>query len=85
MKVVVLTAVWCHACLFMKKTFKTFEQNHPEWSFQFLDVDLDAEAECYSLGKVLPVLIFLKDGQEVHRIQGEKTLDDLERESNHAF
>lgn len=84
-KVIVLTAVWCHACLFMKKTLKAFEANHPELSFTFLDIDLDDEAEQYSIGKTLPVLIFMEDNQEVHRSVGEKNLSELESECSHAF
>lgn len=85
MKVVVITALWCHSCLFMKKTLKAFEANHPEWTFEALDIDLDEAEEKYTVGKVLPVLIFFKDNQEVFRIKGEKTLAELESEVTHAL
>jgi thiol-disulfide isomerase/thioredoxin len=84
MKVIVVTAVWCHACLFMKKVLKAFVANHPEWTFTFLDLDLDEAEEKYNVGQVLPVLIFMQDDQEVFRIKGEKTLAELESESSHA-
>ena len=85
MKVVVITALWCHSCLFMKKTLKAFEANRPEWTFEALDIDLDEAESKYTVGKVLPVLIFLKDTQEVFRMTGEKTLAELESEVAHAL
>lgn len=84
MHVVILTAVWCHSCLFMKKTFKAFAANHPEWTFEFLDIDLDENAKQYNLGKVLPIVLFHKEGQEVLRLTGEKSLEQLESETRHA-
>lgn len=85
MHVVVLTAMWCHSCLFMKKTLRAFEANHPEWSFEFLDIDLDEKAKQYPLGKVLPIVLFHKEGHEVLRLVGEKTLNQLESEAHHAI
>ncbi len=79
MSVIIISALWCNACLFMKKTFKAFASAHPEYEFKFYDLDLDDEVENYSVQKVLPIIIFERDGQELLRIEGECTLAQLER------
>ena len=48
MSVIIISALWCNACLYMKKTFKAFQEAHPEIEFKFLDLDMDDEVENYS-------------------------------------
>lgn len=79
MSVIIVSALWCNACLYMKKVFKTFEKGHPELSFTYLDLDMDDEVERLNIGKVIPVVIFRNKDNEVFRITGECSLDDLER------
>lgn len=79
MSVIIISALWCNACLFMKKTFKAFQSAHPELEFKFYDLDMDDEIQQYQVNKVLPLIIFEKEGKEVLRIEGEANLAQLER------
>lgn len=85
MKVKVLTAAWCHACLLMKKRIKEFQKTH-EIAFEFIDIDFDEE-KCKGLeiGKVLPVYFVYENDQLIKRFVGEKSLDELEKEITHAI
>lgn len=85
MKVKVVTAVWCHACLLMKKRIKEFQKTH---DIQFEFIDLDFEPEKYvglDIGKVLPVYFIYQDDTLVKRFVGEKTLEELEKEIRDAI
>ncbi len=79
MSVIIISALWCNACLYMKKTFKAFASAHPELTIIHYDLDLDDEAENYNVQKVLPVIIFENDGKEVLRLEGECDLAQLEK------
>lgn len=85
MKVKVLTAAWCHACLLMKKRIKEFQKTH-DIAFEFIDIDFDEE-KCKGLeiGKVLPVYFVFENDQLIKRFVGEKSLDELEKEITHAI
>ena len=85
MKVKVLTAAWCHACLLMKKRIKEFQKTH-DIAFEFIDIDFDDE-KCKGLeiGKVLPVYFVYENDQLIKRFVGEKSLDELEKEITHAI
>ncbi len=85
MKVKVLTAAWCHACLLMKKRIKEYQKTH-DISFEFIDIDFDTE-KCVGLeiGKVLPVYYIYQDDQIIKRFVGEKSIDELEKELNDAI
>lgn len=85
MKIVIISAAWCNACLFMKKTYKQFQTNHPEMPFEMLDLDLDDEVSNYRIDSVLPIVLFLVDNKEIGRIEGECDLKQLERGYNDAF
>lgn len=80
MKVLKFNAIWCSACLVMKKVFKHVENMHPELEFITYDYDTDEDmVEKYNIGTTIPVLIFLdKNGNEVTRIVGEKSYDEIE-------
>lgn len=80
MRVLKFNAIWCSACLVMKKIFKHVENMHPELEFITYDYDIDEDmVEKYNIGTTIPVLIFLdKEGNEVTRIVGEKTYEEIE-------
>ncbi|MBE6152281.1 MAG: thioredoxin family protein [Firmicutes bacterium] len=80
MKVLKFNAIWCSACLVMKKVFKHVENMHPELKFINYDYDMDEDlVEKYNIGTTIPVLIFLDENdQEVTRIVGEKSYDEIE-------
>ena len=43
MKVLKFNAIWCSACLVMKKIFKHVENMHPELEFINYDYDMDED------------------------------------------
>lgn len=77
MKVVKINAVWCSGCLVMNKIWKNILK------FKYietinLDYDMDEdEVKKYNVGDVLPVFIFYKDDEEVIRVIGEKSEEQL--------
>ena len=78
MKVIKIGALWCGACLVTNKAWNEFKKKH-NFEFEELDYDLDEEEVAkYSVGKVLPVFLFLSNHQEVGRLVGEISFDDLE-------
>ena len=85
MKVKVLTAVWCHACLLMKKRIKEYQKTH-DIQFEFIDIDFDTEkCEGLEIGKVLPVYFIYQDYKLIKRFVGEKSIDELEKEIKDAI
>ena len=80
MKVLRFSAIWCSACLVMKKIFKHVENMHPELKFINYDYDMDEDlVEKYNIGTTIPVLIFLDENeQEITRIVGEKSYEEIE-------
>lgn len=78
MKIERISAVWCPSCLLMRSLWKKIEKDYPEFTFIDYDVDFDEEiVETRSIGKILPVCIFYKDGKEINRIVGEKKEKEL--------
>jgi len=80
MKVLRFSAIWCSACLVMKKIFKHVENMHTELEFINYDYDTEDElVEKYNIGTTIPVLIFLDENEnEITRIVGEKSYDEIE-------
>lgn len=77
MKVVKINAVWCGACLIMNKVWnKVLKEKEIETIS--LDYDFDeGEVAKYSPGEVLPVFIFYNGEDEVKRVVGEKSFDEM--------
>lgn len=85
MKVKVLSASWCHACLLMKKRIKEYQKTH-DIEFEFIDIDFESEkCEGLEIGKILPVYFIFQDDQLIKRFVGEKSIDELEKEIKHAI
>jgi thiol-disulfide isomerase/thioredoxin len=81
MTIVVISAVWCHACLSMRKSIKALKEKHPEWTWIEYDLDLDDEQVApFHIGKIIPVFVVMKDSIEIKRIVGEHSLAALESE-----
>lgn len=80
MKVLKFNAIWCSACLVMKKIFKHVENMHPELEFITYDYDMDEDmVEKYNIGTTIPVLVFVDENEnEVGRIVGEKSYEEIE-------
>ncbi len=77
MRVIKITAVWCGTCLVMNKIWnKVLQEKNIETTS--LDYDMDEEeVEKYNPGKKLPVFIFEKDNQEVKRIIGDHSYEEM--------
>lgn len=77
MKVIKITALWCSGCLIMNKVWnQVLEQKQIETINLDYDMDEDEVAK-YNPGKILPVFIFEKNGEEIKRVIGEKTVDEM--------
>ena len=77
MRVVKIGAIWCGGCLVMNKVWNKLLKNY---SFDYTELDLDMdedEVKKYNVGDVLPVFIFYKDDEEVIRVVGEKSEEQL--------
>jgi thiol-disulfide isomerase/thioredoxin len=84
-KIVIISAVWCHACLTMRKRNKALKDKYPEWTWVEYDLDLDDElVEPLKVGKLIPLYIIFENELEVKRISGEMSLDVLESELTHV-
>ena len=81
MKIIKIGAIWCPGCLVMKKVWKNIMNDHPDLDIVELDYDMhSSEVSKYNPGKILPIVIFLdKDNNELERLIGEQSEDDLRR------
>ena len=77
MKVLKFHAVWCSACLVMKKVYKQVFDKYSSFEIITYDYDMDEDmVEKYEIGTTIPVLIFLDEkDQEITRIVGEKSTE----------
>lgn len=77
MKVLKFNAIWCSACLVMKKVYKQIFELYPDFEVITYDYDLDEEmVEKYNIGTTIPALIFLdNEDKEITRIIGEKSVE----------
>lgn len=78
MKIVKISALWCPACLITNKAINKIKEEYPEIQIVELDYDYDEEeASKYNPGTILPVLIFIENGNEVNRLIGEKNYKEI--------
>ena len=78
MKIVKISAIWCGACLIMNKVWNKLKDKDIE--LIELDYDMDEEeVKKYSPGEVLPVFLFYSDNEELGRLTGEVSFDELEK------
>jgi thiol-disulfide isomerase/thioredoxin len=86
MKVIILSAIWCPACLIVKSTVRKIQKDYPTFQPQFIDID-DEEilASKYEPLKILPVFIIEdENGNVVKRMSGELKKDVIEKEFIHG-
>ena len=79
MKIIKIGALWCGACLITNKAWKELQD---KYEFEAVDLDYDVdeeEVEKLSPGNTLPVFLFYKDNQEVDRLIGEVSFEELEK------
>ena len=80
MKLVRISSTWCVSCIVMGKLWRELKEKYPDFEYVEYDYDLDEEAKTYEPGKILPVIIILKDDKEIKRIIGEKSKSELFKE-----
>lgn len=76
MKIIKIGALWCPACIITNNSLNKLQEKH-NFILEELDYDFD-DIEKYNVGDILPVLIFIKDNQEIDRLIGEKTDKEIE-------
>lgn len=83
MKIIRINAMWCGGCLSMHKVWKKIEEEYPKIEIISYDYDMDEEiVKSYEVGTLLPVAIFMKGDKEVARLNGEKTVKEIEEVIN---
>ena len=81
MKIIKVNAMWCPGCLISKSIWNEIENEYPNHEYISLDYDLDEEeVSVFNVGEILPVVIFIKDGEEIKRIIGEKNKKEIMKE-----
>lgn len=82
MKIIKVGAMWCPACIITNKYWKEIKSNYNDINFIDLDIDMDEdETKKYNIGKILPEIIIFDDkDNEIKRIIGEKTKEEMEKE-----
>ena len=69
--------MWCSGCLSMKKIWKDIEKEYPDLDITTYDYDIDEEeVKKYNVGKILPVVIFIKNNVQ-KRLIGEKKKKEI--------
>ncbi len=77
MKIIRINAMWCSGCLSMKKIWKDIEKEYPDLDIITYDYDMDEEeVKKYNVGKILPVVIFIKNNVQ-KRLIGEKKKEEI--------
>ena len=78
MKIIKIGALWCSACLITNNALNKYIKENKDVELINLDYDFDEEeVKKYNPGKILPVVIFEKDGEELLRLNGEKTYEEI--------
>lgn len=80
MRLIKISAIWCPACLVMNNRLNKILRGY---DIDVIDYDYDVDEEMvskYNIDKILPVLIFESDGEEVKRLIGEISEKQLIKE-----
>ena len=77
-KLIVISAVWCPSCLILNKQIKNIKNDFPDLEIKKLDYDLDEdEIKKYNIGNMLPILILEDGDNEINRLIGEKSYQEI--------
>ena len=77
MQLIKISAIWCPSCLIMEKVWNQIKDIYPDFEYISYDYDLDDESESFNPGDILPVIILLKNNEEVKRFIGEKSKEEI--------
>lgn len=77
-KLLVISAVWCPSCLILNKHLKKLSNEGLDIEIKKLDYDLDEdEVLKYNVGDKLPVIILKDKNNELNRLIGEKSYEEI--------
>lgn len=79
-EVLYFSAGWCGPCLVVGKSVEKLAATFLGTTFTKIDADTNDERVRLHNVRSLPTLIHLKDGQEVARISGARTKEDIVKE-----
>ena len=75
--------MWCSGCLSMHKIWKKIEEEYKDIEIITYDYDMDEDiVKTYNVGNILPVAIFYDNNEEVARLNGEKSKEEIEEVIN---
>jgi len=72
------TADWCAPCKRTKPIVEELNRESADVRFQIIDVDIEGELARKFEIKSVPTFIVIQDGQEIKRITGAQTREQLE-------
>ncbi len=77
-ELLVISAVWCPSCLILNKHLKKLSNEGLDIEIKKLDYDLDEdEVLKYNVGDKLPVIILKDKNNELNRLIGEKSYEEI--------
>lgn len=79
MELIRISAVWCSSCIITYKDWNKLKEVYSDYMYKEYDYDMDIDiVEKYNIGNTIPVIIAIKNGDEVGRIIGEKNYKELD-------
>lgn len=79
------TADWCNPCKKVKPIVEDLNRDSGDVKFQMIDVDSEIDLVKHYEIKSVPTFICLENGEEVKRLTGAQTKDQLESLMNDEF
>lgn len=77
MKIIYISALWCSSCLVMRPTINELKSMLKTEIIEY-DYDLNEDiVKKFEVGTKIPVLIVLKNDEEILRITGEHKLHEI--------
>ena len=73
------TADWCGPCKKVRPIVDELSRDQAEVKFQIIDVDSEGELARRFEVKSIPTFILIEDGNQINRITGAHTKNDLEK------
>jgi len=79
MKIITINSMWCPACIVMHKVWNKVKDNNSDIEFVNYDYDMDEDiVKSFNPGDILPITIFMVNDKEVFRLNGEKSVEEIE-------